>query len=127
MTLLQKIESSDVPIWIKVEKPHSFVILRGLKEIRDEEIFSKIRLEHFCHLSMFYLTARFQKNDFRETASLPDKWPTERPDVNPYPQTAMGGGTHPRFCLSERSEPATYRGALPLPEYFRFIYTLESF
>ena len=39
----------------------------GLEEIKN---FLKIRLEHFCHLSMFYLTAKFQKkvmNGFQET------------------------------------------------------------
>ena len=39
---LRKLENSDVPIWMKVEKPHSFVILRGLKGIRgDKEFFQK--------------------------------------------------------------------------------------
>ena len=34
----------------RLKKPHSFVILRGLKGIRDKDFFSKIRLEHFCHI-----------------------------------------------------------------------------
>ena len=54
----KKLDNSDVPIWRKVEKAHSFVILRRLKGMRGD---SKIRLEHFCCLSMFYLTAKFQK------------------------------------------------------------------
>ena len=64
----RKLDNLDVPIWRKVEEPHSFVILRGLKAIKN---FSKIRLEHFCRLSMFYQTAKFQEkvmNGFWETA-----------------------------------------------------------
>ena len=66
-------------IWRKVEKPHSFIILRGLKGIRGD--FFENLLEHFCRLSMFYLTAKFQKkvmNGFRETASLTDERTNER-------------------------------------------------
>ena len=54
----------------KLKKPHSLVILRGLKGI------SKIRLEHFWRLSMFYLTLKFQKklmNGFRETVWRTDE------------------------------------------------------
>ena len=36
LTLLQKLDNSDVPMWRKVEKPHFFVILRGLKGIRGD-------------------------------------------------------------------------------------------
>ena len=32
----QKLDNSDVPIWRKVEKPHFFDILRGLKGIRGD-------------------------------------------------------------------------------------------
>ena len=45
--------------------------------------FSKIRLEHFCRLSMFYPTAKFQKkvmDGFRETAIQTEERTDERTD-----------------------------------------------
>ena len=59
----------------KLKKPHSFVIIRGLKGLDEINNFSKIRLEHFFRLSMFYLTAKFQKKvikGFRENALRTD-------------------------------------------------------
>ena len=87
----------------KVEKTNSFVILRGLKAIRGDQIFSKIRLEHFCRECMFYQTAKFQKkkNDrFREKAL--------RMDGRTYGQT-NGQGLNSRFFrILRRTKKCVY-------------------